>query len=93
MAVQRSRALLTARTLTVNTGAAEGFTAPVSAATTRPVVAATWRRDVRRPGSDGPPPAGGSTRAEERRDTRTTPDAVTPAGPERRTPAPRSSGP
>ncbi|THA73188.1 hypothetical protein E6R60_24840 [Streptomyces sp. A0642] len=53
--VQRSRALLTGRTLSVSTGAAEGFTAPESATPRRPVVAATWRRDVPRPGSDGPP--------------------------------------
>ncbi|MDX5577407.1 hypothetical protein PV779_56660, partial [Streptomyces sp. ID01-9D] len=53
--VQRSRALLTERRLTVNTGSAEGFSAPPTAAaagggTARPVVAATWRRDVPRPG-------------------------------------------
>ncbi|WP_239144163.1 hypothetical protein [Streptomyces sp. SID14515] len=57
--VQRSRALLTERGLTVNTGSAEGFSAPptTSAAgggTARPVVAATWRRDVPQPGpADG----------------------------------------
>ncbi|MDX3592863.1 hypothetical protein PV749_17235 [Streptomyces sp. ID03-2B] len=54
-AVQRSRALLTERRLTVNTGSAEGFSAPPTAAaagggTARPVVAATWRRDVPQPG-------------------------------------------
>ncbi|MFK0096839.1 hypothetical protein [Streptomyces sp. NPDC091040] len=42
--VQRSRALLAARTLVVSTGAAEGFTAREAAAS-RPVVPATWRRD------------------------------------------------
>ncbi|MFC8534612.1 hypothetical protein ACFUJY_11740 [Streptomyces sp. NPDC057249] len=47
--VQRARALLAARTLTVRTGAADGFTAPESAAATRPVVPATWRRDTPRP--------------------------------------------
>ncbi|MCL6291885.1 hypothetical protein [Streptomyces sp. 43Y-GA-1] len=53
--VQRSRALLTERRLTVNTGSAEGFSAPPAApaaggGTARPVVAATWRRDVPQPG-------------------------------------------
>ncbi|WP_327709515.1 hypothetical protein OG912_13330 [Streptomyces sp. NBC_00464] len=66
VAVQRSRALLAGRTLTVRTGAAEGFTAPVSATTTRPVVAATWRRDARPQVSDGQPPAGGGARPESR---------------------------
>ncbi|MEW1892927.1 hypothetical protein [Streptomyces sp. NPDC085659] len=45
--VQRSRALLAARTLVVSTGAAEGFTAREAAAS-RPVVPATWRRDTPR---------------------------------------------
>ncbi|WP_326658790.1 hypothetical protein [Streptomyces sp. NBC_00385] len=55
VAVQRSRALLARRTLTVSTGAAEGFSAPVPATTSRPVVAATWRRDAQRRDPDGPP--------------------------------------
>ncbi|MEW2124502.1 hypothetical protein AB0891_12365 [Streptomyces sp. NPDC007259] len=46
--VQRARALLVARTLTVRTGAAEGFTARASATASRPVVPATWRRDTPR---------------------------------------------
>ncbi|WP_406285203.1 hypothetical protein [Streptomyces sp. NBC_00209] len=45
--VQRSRALLAARTLAVSTGAADGFTAREAAAS-RPVVPATWRRDTPR---------------------------------------------
>ncbi|MYY00920.1 MULTISPECIES: hypothetical protein [unclassified Streptomyces] len=65
--VQRSRALLAGRTLAVRTGAAEGFSAPPSAAATRPVVPATWRRDTPRP-ADTPRP-------ESHQDTRTTPAA------------------
>ncbi|WP_345983208.1 hypothetical protein [Streptomyces sp. DSS69] len=57
--VQRSRTLLPGRALKVSTGSAEGFSAapPTTAAaggsTARPVVAATWRRDVQQsaPGS------------------------------------------
>ncbi|MEW1631069.1 hypothetical protein AB0387_27390 [Streptomyces sp. NPDC089173] len=58
--VQRSRTLLSGRDLKVHTGAAEGFPAPVvtTAAGTapRPVVAATWSRDVQRstPGATAP---------------------------------------
>ncbi|MFJ9185667.1 hypothetical protein ACIRQO_21710 [Streptomyces anulatus] len=59
--VQRSRTLLSGRALTVNTGSAEGFSAPPKAtaggSTARPVVAATWRRDVRQPGADAPSPS------------------------------------
>ncbi|MFJ6614315.1 hypothetical protein ACIQPT_28990 [Streptomyces sp. NPDC091289] len=57
--VQRSRALLPSRGLTVNTGSAEGFSAPptttaAGGSTARPVVAATWRRDVPQAGpADG----------------------------------------
>lgn len=59
-AVQRSRALLAERPLMVSTGASEGFfsaPAPASRAV-RPVVAATWRRDVRSARATGPSPLG-----------------------------------
>ncbi|WP_406453418.1 hypothetical protein OG782_21700 [Streptomyces sp. NBC_00876] len=65
-AVQRSRALLAGRSLAVRTGAAEGFSGPASAASTRPVVAATWRRDA--PRGSGGAPDGGDARTERRRD-------------------------
>ncbi|MFF2898276.1 hypothetical protein [Streptomyces sp. NPDC057966] len=53
--VQRSRGLLAGRALDVSTGSAEGFSAQRAAGgTARPVVAATWRRDVRQPGSEAP---------------------------------------
>lgn len=54
--VQRSRGLLAGRALDVSTGSAEGFSARRTAGSTaaRPVVAATWRRDVRQPGSEAP---------------------------------------
>ncbi|MFF2324777.1 MULTISPECIES: hypothetical protein [unclassified Streptomyces] len=54
--VQRSRTLLAGRALTVRTGSGEGFSGPTAAATARPVVAATWRRDVRQPGSGASEP-------------------------------------
>ncbi|MEU5368454.1 hypothetical protein ABZ362_05625 [Streptomyces sp. NPDC005951] len=52
--VQRARTLLPDRPLSINTGSAEGFSGPPVAAgggSSRPVVAATWRRDVAQPGS------------------------------------------
>ncbi|MFD4160436.1 hypothetical protein ACFWRT_08185 [Streptomyces cyaneofuscatus] len=73
--VQRSRTLLSGRDLKVNTGAAEGFsaapTATAGGSTARPVVAATWRRDVQQPGqaepanarTDAPRPGGHQTSA------------------------------
>lgn len=66
-AVQRSRALLAGRALKVSTGSSEGFSAPASGSAARPVVAATWRRDGRQPGSDVPSPGPGSTRTGEHR--------------------------
>ncbi|XMN06269.1 hypothetical protein ACK8N7_09660 [Streptomyces griseobrunneus] len=71
--VQRSRSLLSGRALKVNTGSAEGFSATpkttaTGGSTARPVVAATWRRDVQQPGpnsvassSGGTPTRGGQT--------------------------------
>ncbi|SCE19266.1 hypothetical protein GA0115234_10681, partial [Streptomyces sp. DvalAA-43] len=52
-AIQRSRALLSGRALKVSTGSSEGFSAPVAGNVSRPVVAATWRRDVQRPAPRG----------------------------------------
>ncbi|MFD7361201.1 hypothetical protein ACFWAC_21250 [Streptomyces sp. NPDC059885] len=85
-AVQRSRRLLADRPLVVSTGAAEGFSAPAptpGAGSSRPVVAATWRRDPVQPTSRSTatpaqaPSAGGRTapgpapvqRADQRQDT------------------------
>ncbi|MFB7188341.1 hypothetical protein ACFCZT_24195 [Streptomyces sp. NPDC056230] len=83
--VQRSRALLAGRALKVSTGTGEGFSAPTATAgsTARPVVAATWRRDVRQPGSDAPAPGHGSSGTGEHR---------TPSGaaPRRTAPTPRT---
>ncbi|MGW6567045.1 hypothetical protein [Streptomyces sp. NPDC054975] len=54
--VQSSRRLLADRPLVVSTGAAEGFSAPPSAAgaSRRPVVAASWRRDPAPGTPEGP---------------------------------------
>ncbi|MFE6667220.1 hypothetical protein ACFVFH_27120 [Streptomyces sp. NPDC057697] len=63
--VQRSRALLSGRALKVNTGSGEGFSAPVARNNaSRPVVAATWRRDAQqqRPGPDEAQPGPDRTR-------------------------------
>ncbi|MFB7134373.1 hypothetical protein ACFCZY_22460 [Streptomyces sp. NPDC056237] len=83
--VQRSRALLAGRALKVSTGTGEGFSAPRATAGSpaRPVVAATWRRDVRQPGSDEPSPGHGSSGTGEHR---------TPSGaaPRRAAPPPRT---
>ncbi|MCT4354419.1 hypothetical protein M5362_14900 [Streptomyces sp. Je 1-79] len=70
---QRSRGLLAERPLGVSTGAAEGFSAPAgpAAGNSRPVVAATWRRD--------PPSVGTSTPAVQRaRAPHSTPDPTPP---------------
>ncbi|WP_406093865.1 hypothetical protein [Streptomyces sp. NBC_01013] len=80
MTVQRSRGLLAGRTLTVSTGAAEGFSAPASAATARPVVAATWRRDVRPQGSEGPTPGDRTPAAAPRAGRDSRPNARPDAG-------------
>ncbi|WNF29713.1 hypothetical protein RI138_24380 [Streptomyces sp. C11-1] len=81
-AVQRAKTLLPGRALTVNTGAAEGFSGPRTAAagvTARPVVAATWRRDVPQaePGTDAPSPGSGNRPTAHRR---TAPQPPTPSG-------------
>lgn len=77
--VQRSRGLLAGRALDVSTGSAEGFSAQRAAGgAARPVVAATWRRDVRQPGSEAPSPPSSQGRGNSRtgEDHRAQPDAA-----------------
>ncbi len=52
--LQRARTLLPDRPLSITTGSAEGFSGPPVATgggSSRPVVAATWRRDLAQPGT------------------------------------------
>lgn len=75
-AAQRSRALLAGRALKVSTGSSEGFSAPAAGNASRPVVAATWRRDVQQPGPDKPSGPGSTRTGEHRTPTGAAPGPV-----------------